>query len=187
MTQSNPTDPPSALAGPDRFRLDGKSVLISGAGGAFGRSAMRGFARAGARVFGLDINADSLEETRRLVVADGGTAVVATADVGDAEAVARAFDALDSAFGGIDVLINNAGINPQQAEPENYPLDVWQRVVQVNLTSVLLMSQQAARRMIAAGRGGSIVNVSSISGAARARARQHGLRRQQGRCRTADA
>jgi NAD(P)-dependent dehydrogenase (short-subunit alcohol dehydrogenase family) len=165
MARSKPTDPPTALAGPDRFRLDGKSVLISGAGGAFGRSAMRGFARAGAKVFGIDINADSLEDTRRLVAADGGTVAVVTADVGDGTAVVRAFEALDSAFGGIDVLINNAGINPQQAEPENFPIDVWHRVVQVNLTSVLLMSQQAARRMIAAGRGGSIVNVSSISGA----------------------
>ena len=62
------TDPPDCTrAGPERFRLDGKSVLISGAGGAFGRSAMRGFARAGATVFGIDVNAESLEETRRLV------------------------------------------------------------------------------------------------------------------------
>jgi NAD(P)-dependent dehydrogenase (short-subunit alcohol dehydrogenase family) len=163
-TDSKPTDPPTAPAGPDRFRFDGKLVLISGAGGAFGRAAMRGFARAGATVFGVDVNAESLEETRRLVQADGGNAAVATADVGDPAAVAKAFDALDSAFGGIDVLINNAGINPQQAEAEAFPLDVWNTVLRINLTSVLLMSQQAARRMIAAGRGGSIVNVSSIAG-----------------------
>ena len=160
-----PTAPPSAIAGPDLFRLDGKAALITGAGGAFGRATMRGLARAGARVFGMDINAASLEETRALVEADGGSVAVAAGDVGSVEDIGRVFAAAEEAFGSIDILVNNAGINPHQSRPEDFPVDVWDTVMHTNLTSALLMSQQAAKRMKSTGNGGSIVNVSSIAGA----------------------
>jgi NAD(P)-dependent dehydrogenase (short-subunit alcohol dehydrogenase family) len=161
---SSPTAPPAATAGPDLFRLDGKVALITGAGGAFGRSTMRGLARAGASVFGMDINPASLEETRALVEADGGRAAVAAGDVGSVDDIARVFAAVEDAFGSVDILVNNAGINPHQSRPEDFPVDVWDTVMRTNLTSALLMSQQAAKRMKATGKGGSIVNVSSIAG-----------------------
>lgn len=68
-------------------------------------------------------------------------------------------------FGRIDILVNNAGINPMQGRPEDFPLDVWDRVLATNLTGYLHHAQRAARRMIAQGDGGAIVNVASIAGA----------------------
>ena len=65
----------------------------------------------------------------------------------------------------VDVLVNNAGINPQQGRPEDFPIDVWQHVIDTNLTSYFLHAQAAARLMIGSADGGSIINISSIAGA----------------------
>lgn len=151
--------------GPERFRLDGAVALVTGAGGAFGRVTAIGFARAGASLFLTDIDPARLAETAALVAAEGARCETATCDTADAASVDGAFAALDRAFGRIDVLVNNAGINPMQGRPEEFPTEVWDRVLATNLTGYLHHAQRAARRMIAQGEGGSIVNVASIAGA----------------------
>jgi NAD(P)-dependent dehydrogenase (short-subunit alcohol dehydrogenase family) len=75
------------------------------------------------------------------------------------------YAALDRAFGQIDILVNNAGRNAMQGKPEVFPLDIWEEVIRTNLTGYFLNARAAGKRMIARGRGGAIVNVSSIAGA----------------------
>ena len=152
-------------SGPDLFRLDGAVALVTGAAGMFGRVTAIGLARAGASLFVTDKDAVGLSRTVELVRAEGAACDSLAGDTSDPDTVEATFAAIDAAHGRIDVLVNNAGINPRQGRPEDIPLATWDHVLQVNLTSYFLHAQAAARRMIASGRGGSIVNVSSIAGA----------------------
>jgi NAD(P)-dependent dehydrogenase (short-subunit alcohol dehydrogenase family) len=147
------------------FRLDGRVALITGAGGAFGRAIALGFSELGARVFLTDLDQARLDETASLVRAAGGTCATRTCDTGSADNVEAAFAQLDHDFGQIDILVNNAGRNPMQGRPEVFPLDIWEDVLRTNLNGYFLNARAAGKRMIATGRGGSIVNISSIASA----------------------
>jgi NAD(P)-dependent dehydrogenase (short-subunit alcohol dehydrogenase family) len=158
-------EPPDlGVAGPDRFRLDGRVALVTGAGGAFGREISLGLARAGAAVFATDLDGSRAAATAAAVEAEGGHAASLAGDVGLEADVEAVFAALDARFGRIDVLVNNAGVNPSQGMPERFPISIWESVLRTNLTGMLLFAQGAARRMIEAGAGGSIVNMSSTAG-----------------------
>ncbi len=85
-------------------------------------------------------------------------------DSSDQASIDRVFAALDERFGRLDVLLNAAGINPMQGRPEDFPMEVWALVIDVNLTGYLRFAKAAGQRMIDGGRGGSIINISSISG-----------------------
>jgi NAD(P)-dependent dehydrogenase (short-subunit alcohol dehydrogenase family) len=154
----------SPVPGPDLFRLDDRVAVVTGAGGAFGRATALGFVRAGARLCLTDIDPAGLEETRVLVAGEG-TCISVVADASEEASVEATFAAVDDAWGRVDVLVNNAGINPHQAASEYYPIDVWERVLRTNLTGYLMHAKAAATRMTSGGQGGSIINVSSISGA----------------------
>src|SRR5919108_4223462 len=104
------------------FRLDGRTAVITGAGGAFGRAIARGFAEVGARLFLTDVDTRQLEQTAELVRADGGSCLTCQCDTGSAEQVEAAFARLDEQLGQVDVLVNNAGKNPMQGRPEAFPL-----------------------------------------------------------------
>ncbi len=149
----------------DLFRLDGRVALVTGAGGAFGRVIARGFADMGASLFLTDLNSERLEESAQLVRGSGAKCETWVGDSGSSADVDAAFAHLDEAFGRIDVLVNNAGGNPMQGRPEAFPLDIWESVLRTNLTGYFLFARAAGKRMIAQGRGGSIVNVSSIASA----------------------
>jgi NAD(P)-dependent dehydrogenase (short-subunit alcohol dehydrogenase family) len=149
----------------DLFRLDGRVALVTGAGGAFGRAIAVGFSQMGARVFLTDLHAEHLAETADVVRAAGGTCAGMVGDTGSTTDVHAVFDHLDAAFGQIDVLVNNAGGNPMQGRPEEFPLEIWESVLRTNLTGYFLNARAAGKRMIAQGHGGSIVNVSSIAAA----------------------
>ena len=159
------SDHPPSQPGPDLFRLDGSIAMVTGAGGELGRAISLGLARAGAALFLTDIDATRLDETVEIVRGESHACSGLAGDSSDAGAVADAFGRIDSLYGRVDVLVNNAGINPQQGRPEDFPLAIWDHVLHTNLTGYFLHAQEAARRMIAAGHGGSIVNVSSIAGA----------------------
>ncbi len=159
-----PLPAPGLPVGPALFRLDERVAVITGAGGAFGRATAVGFARAGAQVMLTDLDPAALDETRRLVEAEGPCLTLA-GDSSDEAFVRATFTAADRAWGRLDVLVNNAGINPHQAASEDYPIETWERVLRVNLTGYLMHAKEAAKLMARDGRGGSIVNVSSISGA----------------------
>jgi NAD(P)-dependent dehydrogenase (short-subunit alcohol dehydrogenase family) len=156
-------EPAAIAATPDPFRFDGRVVFLAGAG-AFGRAAAPAFAARGAAIFVTDVDSDAVATTVDAVRAAGGAADGLAADTGDPDAVRRAFAALDARFGRIDVLLNVSGGNPKVGRSEDVDVAVWNEVLRIDLTAKLLTSQAAARRMIAAGRGGSIVNISSIAG-----------------------
>jgi NAD(P)-dependent dehydrogenase (short-subunit alcohol dehydrogenase family) len=162
---SEPGGRPGALPvpGPALFDLTGKVALVTGAGGDFGRNIALGLARSGAALFVTDLNEAAAEATAEQVRSMGRQAASCGGDVSKATDVAAVMASFDAAHDRLDILINNAGINPHQGRPEDFPIDVWNTVLATNLTAYLAFAQAAARRMIAGGRGGSIVNVSSIA------------------------
>jgi gluconate 5-dehydrogenase len=106
----------------------------------------------------------AVEETAERLHERGHEALAIEADVTDAAAVTRMVDRTIAHFGQLDILVNNAGV-AAVGPPEDLRLVDWQRVIDVNLTGVFLCAQAAARAMIDAGRGGSIINIASILGA----------------------
>jgi NAD(P)-dependent dehydrogenase (short-subunit alcohol dehydrogenase family) len=151
------------IPGPALFELPGRVALVTGAGGDFGRNIALGLARSGAALFVTDLNEAAAQATADLVRATGAQAASCGGDVSQPAEVAAIMSRFDLAYDRLDILINNAGINPHQGRPEEFPIDVWNTVLATNLTAYLAFAQAAARRMIAGGRGGSIVNVSSIA------------------------
>jgi NAD(P)-dependent dehydrogenase (short-subunit alcohol dehydrogenase family) len=146
------------------FRLDGKTAVVTGASRGIGRAIAEGYADAGARVALLSRKREGLEETAAAIRAAGGEALVVPAHVGKREDIDRAVDEVLRAYGSIDVLVNNAGANPAMGGLTTIEESVWDKVMDVNLKGPWMLSARVAREMIAAKRGGKIVNVSSNGG-----------------------
>ena len=148
--------------GNDLFRLDGKTAVVTGASSGLGVVFARALAGAGASVVVSARRLDRLEKLAAEIEAEGGEALAVPCDVAredDVDALAAA--AVDR-FGRVDVLVANAGIaDPRPAEQE--PLQVWERVVGVNLTGVFLTNQRFGALMLERG-AGSIVNIASVLG-----------------------
>ncbi len=150
------------------FSLDGRTALITGSARGLGYGIARGLAQAGARVVLNGTRPDTTEAACRTLEEEGLRAHPLPFDVTDDAAVAGAFAALDADGIEVDIVVNNAGIQFRKPMVDLDPAD-WRRVLEVDLTSTFLVSQQAARRMIARGRGGKIINIASLmSQAARA-------------------
>lgn len=139
--------------------LRGKRVLITGGAGGIGTASARRFLEEGARVVVLDRDDAALRRIGRRLPALSGAI---RADVSDPDDVARAFEELDDLAGGLDVLINNAGISLRHRFTDISPQE-WRQVIDVNLNGVFFVAQQAARRMLA-GEGGVILNMGSTNG-----------------------
>ena len=145
------------------FGLDGRVALVTGASSGLGARFAAVLAKAGASVLLAARRADRLQAEVDAIAADGGKAAAITLDVTDPVAVGEAFDAAEAAFGPVDVLVNNAGIAPMGTVVE-MPVADWDAVIDVNLRAVFLVAREGARRMIAQGAGGAIVNIASILG-----------------------
>jgi len=141
-------------------RLAGKRAMVTGAGSGIGRAIAIAFAREGARVQASDINPDTANETARMIVEAGGTAVGLHCDAAAPDAVRRAIARMESDFGGIDVLVNNAAWFPARAPLAEIPEEDWERCLSVNVTGPFLMCRYAIPVM-ARGGGGSIVHIAS--------------------------
>jgi meso-butanediol dehydrogenase/(S,S)-butanediol dehydrogenase/diacetyl reductase len=138
--------------------LNEKRVLITGGAGGIGMATAARFLEEGARVVVLDHDGAALSRSERELALSG----VLRADVSDPGDVARAFDQLDGLLGGLDVLINNAGISLRHGFADISPQE-WRKVIDVNLNGVFFAAQQAARRMLA-DKGGVILNMGSTNG-----------------------
>lgn len=139
--------------------LQNKRVLITGGASGIGAATVARFVEEGARVVVLDRDEAGCQSIAAVHPNLTGTIV---ADVSDVKAVAHAFTRLDQLCGGLDVLINNAGISIRHNFMEMTPQE-WQQVLSVNLNGVFYMAQEAARRMLAQG-GGVIINMGSTNG-----------------------
>ncbi len=146
----------------DLFRLDGRTAVVTGASSGLGVVFARALAAAGASVVVSARRLDRLEQLAAEIEAGGGQALAVTCDVASEQDVdALAARAVDR-FGRVDVLVANAGVSdPRPAEQE--PLDVWRRVVAVNLTGVFLCNRRFGALMLERG-SGSIVNIASVLG-----------------------
>ena len=140
-------------------RFEHKCVLITGGASGIGRATAVRFMEEGAQVAVLDRDIAACERIKQELPSLSGILI---ADVSDPEAVARAFEELDSFFQGLDVLINNAGISIRHSFVDITP-EEWRRVIDVNLNGVFYVAQQAAQRMLAGGRG-VIINMGSTNG-----------------------
>jgi 3-oxoacyl-[acyl-carrier protein] reductase len=153
------------------MQLTHKTVAITGGGRGIGRALAERFGRDGAQVALLDVNAADLETTRSALEAAGVVARGYQVNVAVEEEVVAAMDRIVADFGGLDVMVNNAGIlrdallvkAKDGAIVGKMSLAQWQAVIDVNLTGVFLCGREAAERMIRRGTGGVIINISSIS------------------------
>lgn len=140
--------------------LEGKSVVMTGGGGGLGRCYGVAMARAGASVLVTDINAGAAEATAQAIREAGGRALAMPGDVTKADTFEKLFDQAESAFGGLDVLLNIAGMFPRRALVDMEEAE-WDAVITLNLKSVYLGARAAIRRMLPRGKG---VVLSTASG-----------------------
>ena len=153
------------------MQISGKTVVITGGGRGIGRELAKAFAGKGGRIAALDLNQADLDETVAQCKALGVDARGYVANVTDEQAVIAAMDAVVADLGSVDVLINNAGIVKDSlllkvkdgAITGKMTLEQWQAVININLTGVFLCGREAAERMVKQGRGGVIINISSVS------------------------
>lgn len=143
------------------FSLEGRTVLITGGGGAIGSVLARQLAHRGAFVALQDISLDRVDAIKADIQASGGRALTLAADLSSAEAAGNMVREAAGALGGLDVLINGAGINRRKPIDE-VTADDFDAIAAVNMRAVYFTSQAAHPLMTAAG-GGSIVNLSSLS------------------------
>ena len=148
-------------------RLKGKVAIVTGAGSVGpgignGKATAMLFAREGAKVLLVDYSLEAAEETRRLIDEEGGTALTFRADVSSSDDCGAMVEECIRAFGRVDVLHNNVGIEIPGGI-EEISEDDWDRTLDVNLKSVFLTCRHAIPHMVRQG-GGAIVNISSING-----------------------
>lgn len=153
----------------DQFRLDGKVAIVTGAGGrgnSIGRAYALGLANAGAAVVVADLNTDGARSVAEEIVAAGGRAISAGVDITQPASVAQMAKAATEAFGGIDILVNNAALMAELSymlTAADIPLDEWNRIMNVNVTGALNCVQAVVPAMRKRG-GGKIIN--QVSGGA---------------------
>jgi len=165
------TRPRTAPATPDRFHLAGRVAVITGAAGLLGRQHATALAESGAHVVLVDLDRAALDIAAAVVSPTArGEVLAVPADVTRPGDLAELWDLLDGRFGRLDVLVNNAAVNdkvegttrdPVASRFENFSLDEWRRVMDVNVTGVFLPSQVLGAEMARRGEG-SIVNVASM-------------------------
>jgi NAD(P)-dependent dehydrogenase (short-subunit alcohol dehydrogenase family) len=143
------------------MRLHNKRAVITGAASGIGKAIAVAFAREGADVAILDINEAKATEVVAHVTGLGRKSKFIACDVGSSQAVAAAFQEVETVFGGIDILVNNTGII-RFSQIIDMSEEDWDLIIRTNLKSVFLCSQQAARQMIRQRSGGRIISISSI-------------------------
>ena len=149
-------------------RLEGKVAIVTGAGSSGegvgnGKAASILFAREGAKVLLVDFQEDRARETLQMIQEEGGVASTIQGDMTKLEDCERMAEAAMERYGRVDILDNNVGISQRGTVVEVSEED-WDRVMTVNLKTIMLASKATIPRMIASGGGGAIINISSIAG-----------------------
>jgi 2-deoxy-D-gluconate 3-dehydrogenase len=158
----------------DKFNLKGRTAIVTGGIGLLGKEFCRTLAEAGASVLVADLNGDAADDYAGQLRSQGYDAGFARVNVTDPESVQAMVDCAIDLFGGVDILVNSAAMDPKfdntQATAhggtfEDYPLEQWRQALDVNLTGMFLCCQAAAREMVKKNTG-SIINICSTYGLA---------------------
>lgn len=145
--------------------FSGKVVLVTGASGGIGRSIARAFAAAGADVIvHYHSNTTRAESVVTEIISAGGKALALPADLTQTKDVDALFAGIQARFGGLDVLVNNAGVYLASASITDMEPDDWRKMIDADLNSVFLCTRAAARMMIERQQGGVILNIASVEG-----------------------
>src|SRR6202167_3677811 len=144
------------------FDLTGKTALVTGSSDGLGLAMARGLAAAGARIVLNGRDERKLATVAKSFEAEGRRTSARAFDVADEASVLAAFEHFDASGVEIDILVNNAGFQLRKPMLE-LKTDEWRRVVETHLTGSFQVGREAARRMIASGRGGKIINVASLA------------------------
>ena len=145
------------------FDLSGKGAIVTGGAQGIGQAIAFRLAEAGACVMLADLNQEAANETVARIRSAGGTAEAIPADAGSAEDARTVVEATEKAFGGLHILVNNAGIFPL-VPVWSVSEELWDRVIDINLKGVFLYAKAAGEVMARAGQGGRIINIASIDG-----------------------
>jgi 2-deoxy-D-gluconate 3-dehydrogenase len=159
----------------EKFDLTGRVAVVTGGVGLLGTEFCRTLAEAGAVVAVVDLNESASQAVAESLTSSGYQALALPTDITQPDAVSAAVDKALSAFGRIDILVNSAALDPK-FDPdavnkgitpgafEDYPLDLWNSALNVNLTGMFLMTQACVKPMIEQGKKGSIINICSTYG-----------------------
>jgi len=143
--------------------FEGKVAIVTGAASGIGAAIARALAADGAKVLVADLDPTGAEAVASAIKASGGTARAIEVNVADAVEVEAMVEAAKSAFGGLHLAVNNAGIGGPAAMTGEYPLDGWHKVIDINLNGVFYGMRYQLPAIVASG-GGAIVNMASILG-----------------------
>jgi 3-oxoacyl-[acyl-carrier protein] reductase len=149
----------------DMFDLKGRVALVTGASSGLGVQFARALADNGAAVALVARRVKRLDTVKAEIEAKGGKAVAIAADVTDRAAITRAFDAAEKTFGTVTILVNNAGI-AHGGRAVEMTAEEWRKVLGTDLDAVFFWAQEAARRMLAVNKQGTIINIASVLGLA---------------------
>ena len=147
----------------NQFSLEGKVALVTGASSGIGKAVAKGLSAAGAMVAVAARRTNKLDEVVAEITAEGGKAIAVELDVTSTESILHAFDEIENTLGTVSVLVNNAGI----ADAKNflkYSMQDLESLMNTNFKGSWQVAQEASRRLIAAGKAGSIINLSSVLG-----------------------
>ncbi|MXV63990.1 glucose 1-dehydrogenase [Natronorubrum sp. JWXQ-INN-674] len=149
----------------DQFDLHGRVAVVTGGGRGIGRAIAVELANAGAAVVPSARSTDEIEAVADAIEDDGRDALAVSADVTDSDAVGDVIERADEAFGGVDIVVNNAGFNPDDAlgRPEDVSEESLDRVLDVNLNGAYEVTRAAADHLHESD-GGSVINVASVGG-----------------------
>src|SRR6202162_5384672 len=153
----------SRMKAAEMFSLKGRVALVTGASSGLGQQFARALADNGAAVALVARRADRLADLQKSIEGAGGRAVAIEADVTDRDAMTRAYDAAEKAFGTVTILVNNAGV-AQAGRATDITPEEWREVLSIDLDAVFFWAQEAARRMLAAKKPGAIINIASVLG-----------------------
>ena len=144
-------------------RFDGQVAIVTGASGGMGRAVALAFAAAGATLVAADLTEDAGRETVEQIGQAGGRAVFVPTDVSDAAAVEALVARATGDFGRLDCAVNAAAIEGERGPLHEVDDEVFDRIIAVNLRSIFLCMKHEILAMLAAGRGGAIVNIASTN------------------------
>lgn len=144
------------------IRLDGKRALVTGGSSGIGEAIVMALAEAGAKVMiNCHAHLETAQQIAKRILNLRGEAFAIRADVSIPEAVAQMFQQLDEKWGGVDILVNSAGIDGKRALGWEADLDAWRKVIEVNLFGAFYCAQQALKRMVPQ-KNGVVLSISSV-------------------------